>query len=61
VNGADGFITEINPQGKQVAKLLIDNSGGPPAGAGALFGLVFDPAKGVYFVDDASNTLNLLH
>ena len=27
----------------------------------ALFGLVFDPAHGVYFVDDASNTLNLLH
>ena len=61
VNGADGFITEINPQGTQVAKKLIDHSGGPPAGAGALFGLVFDPAKGVYFVDDASNTLNLLH
>jgi len=61
VNGADGFITEINPQGTQVAKKLIDKSGGPPAGAGALFGLVFEPGKGIYFVDDATNTLNLLH
>jgi hypothetical protein len=60
VNGGDGFITEINPEGMQVAKTLIDNTGSPP-GAGALFGLVFDPAHGVYFVDDVSNTLNLLH
>jgi len=60
VNGADGFITEINTQGKQIAKALIDSSGSPP-GAGALFGLVFDPARGVYYVDDATNTLNLLH
>ena len=60
VNGGDGFITEINPEGKQIAKSLIDNSGSPP-GAGALFGLVFDPARGVYYVDDAMNTMNLLH
>jgi hypothetical protein len=60
VNGADGFITEIDPDGRQIAKALIDNSGSPP-GAGALFGLVFDPAHGVYYVDDATNTLNLLH
>jgi hypothetical protein len=60
VNGDDGFITEINAEGKQIAKTLIDSSGSPP-GAGALFGLVFDPARGVYYVDDATNTLNLLH
>jgi hypothetical protein len=60
VNGADGFITEISSDGRQVAKTLIDDTGSPP-GAGALFGLVFGPARGVYFVDDASNTLNLLH
>jgi hypothetical protein len=60
VNGGDGFITEISPGGQQVAKKLIDASGSPP-GAGALFGLVFDRAHGVYFVDDATNTLNLLH
>jgi len=60
VNGADGNITEISPGGAQRAHLLIDSTGSPP-GSGALFGLVFDPAHGVYFVDDASNTLNLLH
>jgi hypothetical protein len=60
VNGGDGFITEIGPGGAQRAKLLLDNTGAPP-GAGALFGLVFVAAHGVYFVDDASNTVNLLH
>ena len=60
VNGADGFITEITAGGHQVAKAQLDASGSPP-GAGALFGLVFDPAHGLYYVDDASNTLNLLH
>ena len=60
VNGDDGFITEIAPDGKQVAKFELDNTGSPP-GAGTLFGLVFDPAHGVYFVDDGTNTLNLLH
>jgi hypothetical protein len=60
VNGGDGFITEIGAGGAQRAKLLLDNTGAPP-GAGALFGLVFVPAHGVYFVDDASNTVNLLH
>jgi len=61
VNGADGFITEISPHGVQLHKTLLDNTGGPPPGAGTLFGLVFDPAAGVWFVDDGSNTLNLLH
>ena len=60
VNGADGFVTEITPGGRQVAKAQLDASGSP-AGAGALFGLVFDPAHGLYYVDDATNTLNLLH
>ena len=60
VNSGDGFITEITPFGHQVAKTQLDSSGSPP-GAGALFGLVFDPAHGVYYVDDATNTLNLLH
>ena len=60
VNSGDGFITEISPHGAQLAKKQLDNTGSPP-GAGALFGLAFDPAAGVYFVDDASNTLNLLH
>ena len=60
VNGQDGFITEIAPDGVQVAKMLLDTSGSPP-GNGALFGVAFDPAHGVYFVDDATNTMNLLH
>jgi hypothetical protein len=60
VNSADGFITEISPGGAQRAKRQLDTSGSP-AGAGTLFGLVFDPARGVYFVDDGTNTVNLLH
>jgi hypothetical protein len=37
----------------------IDTSG---AGAGTLFGLVVTlDGKGVYFVDDGDNTLDLLH
>jgi hypothetical protein len=60
VNGNDGFITEITSRGAQIARKLIDNSGNPP-GSGALFGVIFDPEKGVVFVDDATNTLNLLH
>jgi hypothetical protein len=60
-NGNDGNLVEINPRsGRQVAVKLVDNTGGPPPGAGALFGLFAD-ASGVYFVDDASNTFNLLH
>jgi len=63
VNSSDGFITEISPQGMQVAKKQLDNTPVPGSlpGAGTLFGLAFDPAAGVYFVDDGSNTLNLLH
>lgn len=61
VNGDDGFITEITPRGKQVASVLLDNTGGPPPGNGTLFGLIFDPERGVLFVDDGSNTLNSLN
>jgi DNA-binding beta-propeller fold protein YncE len=60
-NGDDGNLIEINPvNGKQVAVKLVDNTGGPPPGGGALFGLIAVP-EGVYFVDDASNTFNLLN
>jgi hypothetical protein len=60
-NGNDGNIVETNPgTGRQVAVKLVDNTGGPPPGAGALFGLIA-ASDGVYFVDDASNTFNLLH
>lgn len=59
VNGGDGYITEITPSGTQAAKTLLDDTGTPP-GAGALFGLIVDPAQGVVFVDDITNTLNKL-
>jgi hypothetical protein len=59
VNGDDGYATEITPQGTQIAKRLLDNTGTPP-GNGALFGVLFDPENGLIFVDDASNTLNKL-
>lgn len=58
-NGNDGNLVEIEPDGDQVAEKLIDNTGGPPPGAGTLFGLVAVEGVGVYFVDDGSNTLNL--
>jgi hypothetical protein len=60
VNGNDGFAIEFSPKGEQVAKKLLDSSGSPVPGAGALFGLVFDPQRGLFYVDDASNTLNEL-
>jgi hypothetical protein len=60
VNGGDGFITEITPGGAQVAKMLLDSIGSPP-GNGALFGLVYEPGHGIYFVDDNTSTVNLLH
>ena len=61
VNGGNGLIVETTPSGMQVAKKFLDRSGSPP-GAGALFGLALAPANaGVYYVDDAANTLRLLH
>jgi hypothetical protein len=60
-NGDDGNIVEVNPfTDKQVAVQPVDSSGGPLPGAGALFGLIAGNG-GVYFVDDATNTFNLLH
>jgi hypothetical protein len=61
VNGNDGRMIEVNvTNGRQVDADLVDSSGGPPPGAGALFGL-WALDGDVYFVDDATNTLNLLH
>src|SRR5262249_40164475 len=61
VNGNNGLIVETTPRGRQIDTKLLDDTGTPP-GAGALFGLAIVPGgQGVYFVDDASNTLNLLH
>ena len=61
VNGGDGRIVETSKSGKQVAMRFLDKSGSPP-GAGALFGLAVAPhGAGLYYVDDAANTLRLLH
>ena len=61
VNGGNGKIVETTPGGAQIATRQLDSSGSP-AGAGALFGLVVKRhGRGVYYVDDATNTLRLLH
>jgi hypothetical protein len=57
-NGGDGNMVEITPAGQQVAVQTADRK----TGAGSLFGLAIAPGgKGIYFVDDGENTLNLLH
>jgi hypothetical protein len=58
VNGNNGLLVETTPDGNQIRTKLLDSSGNPP-GAGALFGLVLAPGQGLYYVDDATNTLNL--
>ncbi|MFI5273821.1 MAG: hypothetical protein ACHQ4H_12380 [Ktedonobacterales bacterium] len=58
VNGNDGNIVETTAHGAQVAVKTLDSQ----IGAGTLFGLAIAPnARGVIFVDDGVNTLNLLH
>ena len=54
-NGDDGNVVETTPGGTQAAVVAADPS------AGDLFGLTLTPDQsGVYFVDDGTNTLNLL-
>ena len=63
-NGGDGNLVETTPAGQQVAVKILDTSPAPPGpnGNGTLFGLAVAPdGSGVYFVDDGTNTLNLLH
>jgi hypothetical protein len=58
-NSGNGQIVESTLTGGQPEWPGVDTSGSPP-GAGALFGLALQPGnKGVYFVDDATNTLDL--
>ena len=57
-NGGDGNMVETTPVGQQVAVQTADKK----TGAGSLFGMAIAPeGKGIYFVDDGENTLNLLH
>jgi sugar lactone lactonase YvrE len=63
-NGGDGNLVETMPGGQQVAVKMLDTSPAPPGpnGNGTLFGVaVATGGSGVYFVDDGTNTLNLLH
>jgi hypothetical protein len=60
VNGGNGRIVETTPAGVQIFSRFLDRSGSPP-GAGALFGLAVNGWRRVYYVDDAQNTLRLLH
>lgn len=56
VNGGDGNMLEFTPEGKEVATKHTR------AGGGGLFGLAVAPGgAGIYFVNDANNTLELLH
>jgi len=58
VNSLDGNLVFTTPFGNQFFTKQLDNSSNPP-GAGALFGLAFGE-DGLYFVDDATNMLNIL-
>jgi hypothetical protein len=58
VNGNNGYMVTTTPDGNQISKQLLDSSSSPP-GNGALFGLVPVAGQGLYYVDDATNTLNL--
>jgi hypothetical protein len=54
-NGLDGNIVETTERGRQVAEVSADPSGGD------LFGLTVSPgADSVFYVDDGTNTLNVL-
>jgi hypothetical protein len=54
-NAGDGNLVETTPAGSQVAVKTVE-----AAGAGSLFGIAIVPGgDGVYFVDDADNTLKV--
>jgi hypothetical protein len=60
VNGNNGLIVETAPWGQTIDTATLDDSGPAPGGAGDLFGLALVPGgRGIWFVDDGSNTLDL--
>ena len=60
VNSGDGNMVETTPKGVQVTVKFVDLNG--PPGAGDLFELAIGAnTAGVYFVNDGTNTLDLLH
>ena len=59
VNSNDGNLVETTPAGTQVAVRGIDLTG---TGGGTLFGLALTlNSKGIFYVNDGNNTLDLLH
>jgi hypothetical protein len=62
-NAINGKIVEITPAGRQVGEYYADNSvGQEPPGNGDLFDLAISRnGVGVLFVNDGTNTLELLH
>src|SRR5262249_55056805 len=63
-NGGDGNLVETEANGTQTEVKILDTPPAPPGpnGNGTLFGLAVAPGgNGVYFVDDGTNTLDLLH
>jgi hypothetical protein len=62
-NGTNGTIVEIAPTGRQLGEYYADDDvGQDPPGDGDLFDLVINQARtGVLFVNDGTNTLELLH
>lgn len=62
-NGTNGKIVEITQAGKQVGEQYVDhNVGQDPPGNGDLFDVTVDQqGTGVLYVNDGTNTLELLH
>jgi hypothetical protein len=62
-NATNGKIVEVTPAGKQVGEYYADDDiGQDPPGNGDLFDVaVTDSGTGVLFVNDGTNTLELLH
>lgn len=63
VNGGDGNLVETTPSGSQVAVKILDATPAPPGlnGNGTLFGIAINGSQNaVLFVDDGTNTLNVL-
>jgi DNA-binding beta-propeller fold protein YncE len=58
VNGNNGMLVELRSGGQMVSDGLLDSQGTPP-GAGTSFELA-TATQGLYFVNDGTNTLNLL-
>jgi hypothetical protein len=63
VNAENGKLVEISKTGKQLASRWLDkDEAQSPPGSGDLFGVASKPGgKGIYFVRDDNNTLDLLH